>query len=276
MPRVSPFLQRAAVSFTLGPLALYLIYLGGLPYFIPIAAILTAAAIEYAQIMRHMRLTLSLWVLLPAVGVQWLAAQWPELNLFVPALALGLFWVMGYALWLYERQLSQSVTADWMAMIGGVLLLGWLGGHFFRLRGLDSFAWQWTMLAMLTTWIADSAAYVVGKFLAGKFLLGRHQLSPRLSPNKTIEGYAGGVVFALVTAVILAPILKLPLALAVTLSLIIAAVSPLGDLGISLLKREAGVKDSGHLFPGHGGALDRIDSLVWSVTIAYYFLYFFV
>ncbi|MCA9974093.1 MAG: phosphatidate cytidylyltransferase, partial [Anaerolineales bacterium] len=162
------------------------------------------------------------------------------------------------------------VAMDWAAMMGGVILIGWIGSHFLRLRTLPVMPWQWTMLAMLSTWIADSGAYLVGKFIAGKILLGRHQLSPRLSPNKTIEGYIGGIVLGTLLTIAIANYLGLPLIPALVLGLIVSVVSPAGDLGISLLKREAGVKDSGRIFGEHGGALDRIDSLVWSVTFAYY------
>jgi phosphatidate cytidylyltransferase len=110
--------------------------------------------------------------------------------------------------------------------------------------------------------------------LAGN-ILGKHHLSPRLSPNKTIEGYAGGVIMGTALTVLLAMLLQLPLIQALILGLLITIISPLGDLGISLLKREAGVKDSGTIFGGHGGALDRVDSLIWSVTIAYYLVAFF-
>ena len=135
-------------------------------------------------------------------------------------------------------------------------------------------AWQWTMLTILCTWLSDSGAYVVGRFVAGRFV-GRHALTPRLSPKKTVEGYVGGVFFGTATAVLFAWFSLLPLPIALSLGLLVSAVlAPAGDLGVSLLKREAGVKDSGGLFPGHGGALDRIDSLVWSVTIAYYFVLF--
>ena len=243
------FLQRALVTLILGPLALVIIYFGGLIYFIPVAAILLLATIEYARIMQRLQRSISLWILIPVVVLQWIVGQWPSWREWFPALALGIFCAMVYALWLYERQKSKQVPADWMAMLGGVMLMGWLGSHFFLIRSLPQDAWQWTMLAMLGTWIADSGAYLVGKFLAGKIILGRHQLSPRLSPNKTIDGY-------LIAALILA--------------ILVSAVSPLGDLAISLLKREADVKDSGTMLPGHGGALDRIDSLVWSVTMGYY------
>lgn len=264
------FLQRALVTIILGPLALFLVYRGGLVYFLPVAGILLLATIEFAQLMNILGRQMSRWVLIPAVFLQWVVAQWPILGSRIPALALGLFFAMVYALWLYERQNSDHVMADWLAMIGGIVLLGWMGGHFFRIRSFSPDVWQWALLAMLGTWIADSGAYLVGKFLAGKLVLGRHPLSPRLSPNKTIEGYVGGIFFAIIITVAVAYFIDFPLLAAFTLAFLASAVSPSGDLAISLLKREAGVKDSGNLLPGHGGALDRIDSLVWSVTMGYY------
>jgi phosphatidate cytidylyltransferase len=121
--------------------------------------------------------------------------------------------------------------------------------------------------------MADSAAYVVGRHLAGS-VFGRHKLAPRLSPNKTVEGYLGGIAFGTSFTVIMASFFEFPLFVALLLGFLVSAISPLGDLGISLLKREVGVKDTGALFWGHGGALDRTDSLVWSVTIAYYLAIF--
>jgi phosphatidate cytidylyltransferase len=268
------FLQRALITLTVGPLALYLIYLGGLPYFLFITAVLIVATIEYALLMRLLGRTISLWVLFPAVAMLWVAGQWPTFTILTPALAFGLFLTMCYSLWLYERNKSNAVTVDWMVMIGGVILLGWIGSHFFLIRSMNTLAWQWTFLAMLGTWIADSAAYLVGKFLAGNILLGRHQLSPRLSPNKTIEGYIGGIIFAIIVTVWVGNMMGIPFLGTFILGFLVSAVSPLGDLAISLLKREAGVKDSGTLLCGHGGALDRIDSLVWSVTMGYYLALF--
>ena len=158
-------------------------------------------------------------------------------------------------------------------MVGGVVLLGWLTGHFFRLRGIEPMGWQWTVLVFVSTWIADSAAYVVGKFLAGG-VLGKHYLAPRLSPNKTVEGYVGGIVIGTALTVFTAYLLQLPLVAALVLGLLISTLGPIGDLGISLLKREAGEKDSGTTFRSHGGALDRIDTLMWTTAIAFYVISF--
>lgn len=263
------FVQRAVVTFALLPIAIFVIYKGGWYYFVPIVVIMMIAGVEYSRLMGRLGWRLPIWILLPSMLLQLVAGQWPDLNLFGPAMLFSLLVAMGYALWRYEQNPGEIVTADWVAMMAGIFLLGWIGGHFFRLRGLPEMGWQWAMLAMLGTWMADSAAYIVGRFLAGT-VFGRHRLSPRLSPNKTVEGYLGGIAFGTSFTIILASFLEFPLVTALLLGLLVSAVSPAGDLGISLLKREAGVKDSGALFLGHGGALDRTDSLLWSVALAYY------
>lgn len=263
------FLQRALISFTLGPLALYVVYLGGWFYFLPITAVILVAAVEYADLTKRLGLHTPRWLLVTAVALLLLVSQW-----YAHYLTLSLLLVLAAAmltsLLAYEKQKSKTVPQDWMAITAGIILLGWVGSHFLQLRNLDTLAWQWTMLALLSTWFADSAAYLVGRFMAGKILLGRHQLSPRLSPNKTIEGYLGGIFLGTLITMAIAQILQIPLFQALILGLLISILSPIGDLGISLLKREAGVKDSSRIFGEHGGALDRIDSLVWSVAMAYY------
>jgi phosphatidate cytidylyltransferase len=248
------FLQRFLVTAVLGPLALYLIYVGGWLYFLPITGIILLSAFEYHNIMRRMGWNSSLWLLLPAVAAQLIAGQWPQYELFAPLAAAAMFLMLCRVLWQYERGETKTAVADWLVMVFGLFYLGWIAGHFFRLRNLPEMAWQWTMFAMLITWLVDSAGYVFGK------TWGRHKLAPRLSPNKTVEGYAGGLLIGLLFSVILSYLFALPLWAAVGLGLLLS------------LLGEAGVKDSGHFLPGHGGALDRIDSLVWAVVIAYYWV----
>lgn len=263
------FIQRALSTFVLGPVALVLIYVGGWFYFVPLLAIVVLATLEYSRIMDRLGWRLPVAILLPAVILQLVAAEWPELGLFAPALALSLIVAALYALWHFENHPNTLVTAEWTAMVAGILMLGWMSGHFLLLRGLDTAeaAW-WTILVMVSTWIADSAAYVFGT------RFGNRKLAPRLSPNKTVEGYAAGIIIGPLVTVGLAYALDLSLPVALLLGLLISIVSPGGDLAISLLKREAGVKDSGRMLPGHGGALDRMDSLLWSVTMSYYVILF--
>lgn len=267
--------KRAVIALTLGPLALYLVYLGGWFFFVPIAAVLLIATYEFTNMMRQIGVNISLWILLPAVFLLLVGGQWPELGISGAATLISLLVIMSYALWLYEKQKSEHASLSWMSMMGALLLFGWVGSHFLLLRGIEVNAWQWTILALISTWFADSGAYMVGRFMAGR-VLGRHQLSPRLSPNKTVEGYVGGIVLGTLFTLGAAYFMQLAWLPALIIGLLASIVSPLGDLGMSMLKRESKVKDSGHIFGEHGGAIDRIDSLLWSVALAYYVLRFLV
>jgi phosphatidate cytidylyltransferase len=123
-------------------------------------------------------------------------------------------------------------------------------------------AW-WLLYVMLLVWGADSGAYMFGK------LFGKHKLAPKVSPGKTWEGLIGGLVTSAVISWLFgryAPLNVVPMTLLVC-SVIAALASVLGDLTESMFKREAGIKDSGHLIPGHGGILDRIDSLTAAVPV---------
>ena len=123
----------------------------------------------------------------------------------------------------------------------------------------------WLLLAILTVYAADTGAYAVGR------LLGRHRLAPGISPGKTWEGTAGGMLAAVLAAVALGVLFPLRMEIwqLATIGVILGAVSPMGDLLESKLKRLAAAKDSGSLFPGHGGMLDRLDSLLPSLIVVY-------
>ena len=121
------------------------------------------------------------------------------------------------------------------------------------------------LLTILTVYAADTGAYAVGR------LIGRHRMAPGISPGKTWEGTAGGMAAAVVAAVVLGVLFPLQIQIwqAALIGVILGAVSPAGDLLESKAKRLADAKDSGNLFPGHGGMLDRLDSLLPSVAIVY-------
>ena len=123
----------------------------------------------------------------------------------------------------------------------------------------------WLLLAILAVYAADTGAYAVGR------VFGKHRMAPRISPGKTWEGTAGGVLFAVIAAVVLGVLFPLRLEIwhLVIIGVILGAVSPIGDLLESKLKRLADAKDSGNLFPGHGGMLDRLDSLLPSLIVVY-------
>ncbi len=270
---MSSLAQRVMVALIIGPGLLLAEYVGGLVYFIPVTILLLIAASEYAAIVRAMGRQTPNWLLLPAVALLLTAGYVAIPNLMGLALFVSLMAVVFFALKMHELSASTDAALDWFALVAGFMLLGWLGSHFFQLRNLPENGWQWTLIAFISIWTADAAAYLTGKFLVGT-ILGRHSLAPRLSPNKTIEGYVGGIVASVAVTLILAYILGLSLPLAGIVGLAVSTLSVVGDLSISLLKREAGVKDTGKLFPGHGGALDRFDTLIWAVAIAFYLIVF--
>ena len=188
---------------------------------------------------------------------------------------------------MWRRNLTGTMQ-DWAVSVAATLYVGWLAAHAILLRSLpgplqlDAFlrtdlpltlgefqftsGMLWTLTAILTTWANDTAAFFTGR------AWGAHQMAPVLSPKKTWEGAAGGVVAAMATVMLCVAIARLPLdlPLAALAGLALGALAQLGDLAESLLKRQTGVKDAGTLIPGHGGVLDRIDSLLFTLPAVYY------
>ncbi len=268
--------ERLAVTLLLGPLALWIIATGGWLYLAGLSLLLGLAAAEFGLLFRRSGLRPALPLLVGgvvtlAVGRQLFDAG--QLALTVAALLLA---SMAWHAIDYERGASQSGT-DFAVTAAGTLYLGWIGGYLIALRRLPEGEW-WVLLALPSVWLADSGAYFVGK------AVGRHKLAPRLSPNKTWEGYLAGVVTGALAGAGLAalwrvgagPGTQLTAQLGAVIGAALAAITPLGDLGISMFKRQMQVKDSGSLLSGHGGALDRTDSWLWAGALAYYLVIWLV
>ena len=128
---------------------------------------------------------------------------------------------------------------------------------------------KWLLLMLLVVMAGDSGAYLVGR------RIGRHKLMPAVSPGKTVEGAVAYVVSSVAAALLLSGLMGLgwSAGAAIFFAMMLSVVAQLGDLAESALKRLAGVKDSGWLFPGHGGLLDRADSLVFAAAFAYYYIW---
>jgi phosphatidate cytidylyltransferase len=173
----------------------------------------------------------------------------------------ALFWIVFSPVWLISRKKINHKLL--MAFLGLVLLMAtWVA-----LTGLQNIS-PWLLLGVLVTvWLADSAAYFAGK------RFGRHKLAPEISPGKTWEGVAGAMLAATIYGLALCHFLHYTRWLIPGLWLIVV-LSIMGDLFESLLKRHAGVKDSGHLLPGHGGVLDRIDGLIPTLPLVLFYIYF--
>jgi phosphatidate cytidylyltransferase len=173
-------------------------------------------------------------------------------------------------IWLFFFPSRGRALVSWAWTLAGILYMGWMLGHYVALRELDQ-GKEWVIFVFFSTFACDTAAFFVGR------AWGRRPLAPTISPGKTWEGAVGGFMAALAAALILYTLLdvaglSLPIsyAQAVLLGCLIGLFAQIGDLSESLLKRRAGVKDSGSLIPGHGGILDRIDSLVFTGVVVYY------
>jgi len=258
---------RLISALILLPLGIALILIGGGLFDLAIVFIFMLAAYEFVQLMKTGNFAPNLIFAGALVCVLLLDAILPRLNLSRPALALLLIAALTWQM----RQRSGSPTANWALTVAGGIYLGVAGAHFILIRQLDNGQW-WVLLALAGTWLADSGAYFIGR----KF--GVHKMTPSLSPKKSWEGLAGGIAFGVIfnalLAVVLSQILNiyLPWWAGAVLGLIGALIGVLGDLSISMIKREVGAKDTGHIIPGHGGVLDRLDSLLFTVVASYYFI----
>ncbi|MBI4590957.1 MAG: phosphatidate cytidylyltransferase [Candidatus Rokubacteria bacterium] len=151
----------------------------------------------------------------------------------------------------------------------GICYVNWLLGYGFWLRDLPGGA-DWVLLLVWVTWLGETAAYVVGS------TLGRTRLAPVISPRKTVEGAAAQLVVSVLAAAVAQVwfITQIGLGRAVVAGLFLGVVGQLGDLVESALKRSVGTKDTGWLLPGHGGLLDRLDSLLFNTPALFYYARF--
>jgi phosphatidate cytidylyltransferase len=182
-------------------------------------------------------------------------------------LALSLAVIVVVALGLRRGAPAEQAWAGMTLTLLGVCYCAWLLGHAIWLRALPG-GRLLTLYAAGITWLGETAAYFVGR------RFGRRRLAPRVSPGKTVEGGVAQVIVSAVAATAGAPIVDLPLAEGAAIGLLLGVVGQIGDLSESFLKRSAGAKDASRLIPGHGGLLDRLDSLLFNVPALYYWLYF--
>jgi phosphatidate cytidylyltransferase len=155
-----------------------------------------------------------------------------------------------------------AATALWVG--GGLIFIAVPLCYYLALRAEPNGAW-WVYLALLTVFANDTAAYATGR------LIGRHRMTPRISPNKTWEGAVGGLVAAALTPPLVSGLIGEVMFGLLPLGIAIGVAAQAGDLIESAVKRKAGAKDAGGLVPGHGGVLDRLDSLVLAGPLVYHY-----
>jgi phosphatidate cytidylyltransferase len=184
---------------------------------------------------------------------------------------------MSYALYQFTRG-HKLAANDFVVSVGGVMYVGYMGSYFISTRLLPDGSW-WVLSAFFAVMLADTGAYFVGTYL------GRHKLAKNLSPKKTWEGYIGGVACAAGIMPLwimafrqlgLSADSPLNLMAGMWIGLLLGTLTVFGDFGVSIIKRQFDVKDTGTILPGHGGMLDRVDSWIWAAVLSYFLITLFL
>ncbi len=258
--------SRILSAFLLAPPLVYLILKGTLALFFLLELLVATLMInEWQRMHADYSIRRSIPHLLGAVLL--LVSGYPGLDVSpqpVLALLLMAFFIQGLIRWQPGMNLIQEIGFHFVGMLYCVLPLGLL----LKIRLLEQ-GGALVCLLLFTLWATDIGGYFAGR------ALGKRKLAPKLSPGKTWAGFWGGTLLAVVTGVAGNRLLGLPFGpLEILLvSLLISFSGQTGDLAESMLKRETGVKDSGSLIPGHGGLLDRLDSLLFAIPVFYLFLH---
>jgi len=271
------FPLRVATSVVAVPLLLLLAWVGGVPYLAFTLVLLALALREFNLLLEskgllpHWKAGMAAVLLAPVAAFQRVrTGRIQEWHLG----ALLTILVLGVLLAELRRGAGRHAIANSAATLLGVFYVGWLGTHIVALRELPWVLGEpyargaaYAMLPLVMVWCCDTAAYGVGK------LFGRRRLMPEVSPRKTAEGAWAGLAAAIGAAFLaratFAPFLSALDAL--LLGFLVGVFGQLGDLVESLLKRDSEAKDTSQLIPGHGGVLDRFDSLFFAAPIAYYY-----
>ena len=254
------WLSRIVVALALMPLVLGAVYLGGWWLFALVAIAAALSLHEYWLMAR---------ALAPLAPAGYIGAALALLG----AQLSGVTWLVGGALTTFVlafllKAISEARAASTSAISSTVMGALWIGGglaFLLLLRDLPTHGRLALYTVLLAVWAGDTLAYLGGR------LLGRHKMAPATSPGKTWEGFLFGTaatVFVAFVAMYKQHFLTIPQS--VILGVVLAVVGPLGDLFESLLKRDAGLKDSGHLLGGHGGMLDRLDAFLFAAPAAYF------
>ncbi|QQE80831.1 phosphatidate cytidylyltransferase [Alicyclobacillus sp. SO9] len=253
-------LRTRVVTAVLGVvIVLALLLWGNIPWKITVWLVTLAGAAEFAGIVGFKRWSvMSLWSYFVVSLIEW----WPAWHMLIVVQV-----IVGVALVLPVLMKNRVTVSQSATVLIGSLYIGYGGESLTSIRAL-SHGWAWLLLLLIVIWMSDTTAYLVGGRLQGP------KLWPAISPGKTVSGAIGGIVGSVAGAVIFGwlAIRGFDLFAYATMGALISVAGQVGDLVESAYKRSGNVKDSGHLLPGHGGILDRIDSLLFAAPLALYLI----
>lgn len=267
--------NRVVTGFTIGAVVFSCILLGGKYLLAFLLVFIIIAAKEYADILKNKGFLPFFKVILAVSVSMILVSACGYDNLFPLVLLIG---TIGSFLAVLFRGRQPYIANVATTILG--FLIAWMPCHVCLIRqmgpevSLFNITFKqglyFLILIFFVILFTDIAAYFFG------IRFGKHKLSPVISPKKTIEGAAAGGICAVISGLIIGKLIGISLYHSFVLSLLITVFAQLGDLSESLIKRDAGVKDSGNSLPGHGGFLDRADSYLFSVPVAYYYIKYFI
>ena len=278
-PKPNPVLQRIITVVPLLPLLIALLWwsVTSVAVLVLIASFICLAEVFSSMAERNLRPYVPFWYIFAGALIG-AALQSPNsVAAMTPVIALGTVLSLCIAV---LRTEDEQPLYSWALSLAAMCYIPLLLSHLILLRTIDtplhpaplsahvSSGFAWIVFTLATTWLADTFAFFTGRSY------GKTPLAPRLSPKKTWEGSIGGFVGAILTAVGVATLFGLPIPLLTTIGLgaVAGILGPIGDLAESQIKRQLGVKDAGSILPGHGGMLDRIDSILFMVPVMYYII----
>lgn len=262
--------KRMLTGFIMGTIVMLCIIWGDLALLCLLAFMLFAGSREYVKMLNHKGFYPSLKVIYLTEAILAAVVYFKRFDLVAITLTIC---AMGSFMWVLFRG-RQPYIANVATTLLGMVYCGWFPLHLIFLRDLSCDKYDsglgFVVLMFISILLTDIGCYYVGS----KF--GKHKLAPVISPNKTIEGSVGGAFFAIIGAMVIGLYLGVQWYIALLAGILCTIFAQIGDLSESLIKRDAGVKDSGTSLPGHGGFLDRTDSFILTLPIMYYFCKCFI
>jgi phosphatidate cytidylyltransferase len=254
---------RELTALVLAPIGIYITIWGHAYLFDATVAIIASLALYEFLILGRLKgydipIIICVLLMLFIIAAFVLEPISVEMGVFLTLLVIPASYVF------LKGNLEQSLPSSAIAVMA-TLYVGMLGGSLIRLRNDFAVGPRLVLFLLMVVWLGDAGAYYVGK------RFGRRKLSPRISPRKTVEGFVGGIVVSVLTAIGIhfTFLPEMPLLHAIIAGALLSIAGVIGDLAESMWKRSAAVKDSGTLIPGHGGFLDRFDSVFYTAPILY-------
>jgi phosphatidate cytidylyltransferase len=259
------FIIRAITTIIAIPLIILIIFLGKYPLFILIMILAFLGLNELYKMAQKQGFKPSYILGLMLTFYFIITTFYDNYNLkYDKNFIITFFIIICFITQLFKKDFSK-VLPEISIMIFVSIYLGYLLSFILQVTDLPNGNY-YLLCLLFITWANDMGAYIIG------INFGKNRISPKISPKKSVEGSIGGIIFSITITLILKKWLSLSFKELIILGLILSIIGQLGDLFESVLKRGSGIKDSGKIFPGHGGALDSFDSLLFTAPVFYYYI----